>query len=161
MSETSKQTSSFDAAIKACRRYLMEKGNRFDRGPSYEGDGSVLGSVKQTVRMYEGMGYTKLMELGDPPIYAVLARGHREVHVFQPQDPKVREWLEHDETTLNDPALRAYMLEKSGLQRGRFTGCRQAPPFSHQRSGRRVHRHHRRPGLSASSEAPNGSKSFR
>jgi len=24
MSETSKQTSSFDAAIKACRRYLME-----------------------------------------------------------------------------------------------------------------------------------------
>ncbi len=118
VSETSKQTSGFDAAIKACRRYLMEKGNRFDRGPSYEGDGSVLGSVKQTVRMYEGMGYTKLMELGDPPIYAVLARGHREVHVFQPQDPKVRDWLENDETTLNDPALRAYMLEKSGLHEG-------------------------------------------
>jgi hypothetical protein len=116
MSEASQQTSGFDAALKAVRRYLMEKGNRFDRGPSYEGNGSVLGSVKQTVRMYEGMGYTKLVELGDPPAYAVLERGHREVHIFQPQDPKVREWLENDETTLSDPALRAYMLEKSGLR---------------------------------------------
>lgn len=115
MSEAGKQTSSFDAAIKAARRYLMEKGNRFDRGPSYEGDGTVLSSVKQTARMYEGMGYTKLIEFGDPPVYAVLERGHREVHIFQPLDPKVREWLENDEATLSDPALRAYMLEKSGL----------------------------------------------
>ena len=115
MSEASKQTSSFDAALKAVRRYLMEKGNRFDRGPSYEGDGKVLGSVRQTAQMYEGMGYTKLMEFGDPPAYAVLERGHREVHIFQPQDPKMREWLENHEATLSDPAVRAYMLEKSGL----------------------------------------------
>jgi hypothetical protein len=116
MTETSKQTSGFDAALRACRRYLLEKGNRFDGGPTYEGNGRVLSNVKQTVRMYEGMGYTKLMEFGEPPVYAVLERGHREVHIFQPQDPRVREWLEKDETAFNDPAVRTYMLEKSGLK---------------------------------------------
>lgn len=112
---TNKPSTSLDAAVRALRRHLMEKGNRFDRGPAYEGNGKVLSSVRQTARMYEKMGYTKLMELGDPPAYAVLERGNREVHIFQPQDPKIREWLESDETALNDPAMRAYMLQKSGL----------------------------------------------
>lgn len=115
MSEKNKPADGFDAALQAVRRYLLEQGNRFDRGPAYEGDGKVLDSVKQTVRMYEGMGYTKLMEFGDPPIYAVLERGRREVHVFQPQDPKIRAWLESDEAVLNDPAMRAYQLQQSGL----------------------------------------------
>ena len=78
MNEASQQPSSFNAALKAVRRYLMEKGHWFDRGPSYEGDGSVLSDVREAVRMYEDMGYRKLMEFGDPPIYAVLKRGQRE-----------------------------------------------------------------------------------
>lgn len=115
MSEKNKPAGGFDAALQAVRRYLMEQGNRFDRGPAYEGHGKVLDSVKQTVRMYEGMGYTKLMEFGDPPAYAVLERGHREVHIFEPQDPKIRAWLEGDEAVLNDPAMRAYQSQQSGL----------------------------------------------
>lgn len=118
MSDTAKQTSGFDEALRAVRRYMMEQGNRFERGPSYEGDGKVLSSVKQTVRMYEGMGYTRLMQFGDPPAYAVLERGHREVHIFQPRDPKIREWLENEEAALNDPAMHAYLLQKSGLNAG-------------------------------------------
>ncbi|CDI01604.1 MAG: hypothetical protein WAU60_07240 [Candidatus Competibacter denitrificans] len=115
MGGTSGQESGFDSALKAVRRYLLEKGNRFDRGPSYEGNGEVLASVSQAVRMYETLGYTKLMEFGHPPTYAVLERGHREVHIFQPQDPKIKDWLENDQATLNDPPIRAYFLEKSGL----------------------------------------------
>lgn len=114
-----KSTSNFDIALRAVRRYLMEKGNYFDRGPAYEGNGKVLPSVGQAVRLYEGLGYTKLMEFGDPPVYAVLERGHREAHIFQIQDPRIREWLENDESgsaSLKDPAMRAYMLEKSGLK---------------------------------------------
>jgi hypothetical protein len=115
MSDNTKQTSNLDAAVAALRRYLLDKSNRFERGPSYEGDGKVLSSVKQTVRMYEGMGYAKLMELGDPPVYAMLERGHREVHIFQPQDPQIRQWLEQGEVSLNDPAVRAYSLKTAGL----------------------------------------------
>jgi hypothetical protein len=65
--------------------------------------------------MYEGMGYVKLMEFGDPPVYAVLERGHREAHIFQPQDPKIQAWLADDAAALNDPAMRAYLLQQSGL----------------------------------------------
>ena len=115
MSEKIAPTGSFEAALKAVRRYLMEQGNRFDRGPAYEGHGKVLAGVKQTVRMYEGMGYVKLMEVGDPPVYAVLERGHREAHIFQPQDPKIQAWLSDEQAVHNDPAMRAYMLQQSGL----------------------------------------------
>lgn len=110
------QTSCFDEALKAVRRHIMEKGNRFERGPAFQAEGKVLSSVKQTARMYEGMGYAKLMEFGDPPVYAALERGHREVHIFQLEDPCIREWIENHEGTLSDPAMRVYMLEKSGLR---------------------------------------------
>ncbi|HUN10606.1 MAG: hypothetical protein JNK95_15735 [Candidatus Competibacter sp.] len=106
---------SLDSAVAALRRHMMEKGNRFEHGPAYEGDGKVLSSVKQTVRMYEGMGYVKLFELGNPPAYAVLQRGHRELHIFQPRDPKIKQWLADEGANLNDPAIRAYLLQKSGL----------------------------------------------
>ncbi len=116
MSEkTTQPKTRLDGAIAALRRHMMEKGNRFEHGPAYEGDGKVLGSVKQTVRMYEGMGYAKLFEWGDPPAYAVLQRGHRELHIFQPRDPKIKQWLEDESVNLNDPAIRAYLLQKSGL----------------------------------------------
>ena len=110
------QTSCFDEALKAVRRHIMEKGNRFERGPAFEANGKVLSSVKQTAHMYEGMGYTQLMEFGNPPVYAALERGHREIHIFQLDDARIREWVEHHEGTLSDPAMRAYMLEKSGLR---------------------------------------------
>ncbi len=116
MSEkTVQSTTSLDGAVAALRQHMMEKGNRFEHGPDYEGDGKVLANVKQTARMYEGMGYAKLIELGNPPVYALLQRGHRELHVFQPQDPQIRQWLEDEQVNLNDPAIRAYMLQKSGL----------------------------------------------
>lgn len=115
MSEKTRSATSLDGVVAALRRHLLEKGNRFEHGPDYKGDGKVLASVKQTARMYEGMGYTKLIELGNPPVYAMLQRGHRELHIFQPQDPKVRQWLEDEQADPNDPAVRAYMLQKSGL----------------------------------------------
>lgn len=115
MSEKTRSATSLDGAVAALRRHLLEKGNRFEHGPDYKGDGKVLASVKQTARMYEGMGYAKLIELGNPPVYAMLQRGHRELHIFQPQDPKVRQWLEDEQADPNDPAVRAYMLQKSGL----------------------------------------------
>jgi len=110
------QTRCFDEALKAVHRHLMEKGNRFEHGPDFQGEGKVLSSVRQTTRMYEGLGYTKLVEFGDPPIYAALERGHREIHIFQLQDPCIREWVEHQEGALSDPALRAEMLAQSGLR---------------------------------------------
>jgi len=109
------QSSSFNAVVAALRRHLLEKGNRFEHGPDYKGNGKVLASVKQTVQMYESMGYAKLIELGEPPAYAMLQRGHRELHIFQPQDPQVRRWLEDEQANPNDPAIRAYMLQDSGL----------------------------------------------
>ena len=116
MSEkTVKSVTGLDGAVTALRQHLLEKGNRFEYGPDYKGNGKVLANVRQTARMYEEMGYTKLVELGDPPVYALLQRGHRELHVFQPQDPKVRQWLENEKADPNDPAIRAYMLGQSGL----------------------------------------------
>ena len=116
MSEkTIKSITGLDGAVAALRQHLLEKGNRFEYGPDYKGNGKVLANVRQTARMYEEMGYTKLVELGDPPVYALLQRGHRELHVFQPQDPKVRQWLENEKADPNDPAIRAYMLGQSGL----------------------------------------------
>ncbi|HRZ05978.1 MAG TPA: hypothetical protein P5102_07480 [Candidatus Competibacteraceae bacterium] len=115
MSDVTQQTS-ISITLKAACRYVMEKGNRFDCGPAYKGDSRVLSSVRQTVRWYKGMGYTKLLEFGEPPVYAVLDRGHREVHIFQPPpDPTIRAWLENDKAMLNDPAMRTYLLQKSGL----------------------------------------------
>ena len=110
-----KPTTDLAAAIKALRRHLLEKGNRFERGPSYEGQIQALSDVAHTVRMYEGMGYTKFLQLGDPPIYAAMGRGHQEVHIFQPQDPKIREWLENGKAAMDDPAMRAYLLQSAGL----------------------------------------------
>lgn len=116
MSEkTIKPTTSLRSVIAALRRHLLEKGNRFEYGPDYKGDGKVLANIKQARRMYEEMGYTKLVELGNPPAYAMLQRGHREVHIFQPQDPQIRHWLEDETANPNDPAIRAYMLSDSGL----------------------------------------------
>jgi hypothetical protein len=116
MSEKTVQSATgLHGAVAALRRHLLEKGNRFEHGPDYEGNGKVLASVKQAVRMYEGMGYTRLVELGDPPAYALLQRGHRELHVFQPRDPRIRQWLENEKADPNDPAIRAYMLDRSGL----------------------------------------------
>lgn len=105
----------FDGVIAALRRHLLEKGNFFEYGPDYQADGEVLASVREAVRMYVDMGYTKLIELGDPPTYAMLHRGHRELHIFQPQDPRVKQWLEDDQADPNNPAIRAYMLQASGL----------------------------------------------
>ena len=115
MNDMTQQTG-IDTALKAACRYAMEKGNRFDRGPAYKGDGKkVLSNVEQTARWYEGMGYTKLMEFDDPPVYAVLKRGRHEVHIFQLPDPILCAWLENDEAALDDPAMRAYVLQQSGL----------------------------------------------
>ena len=116
MNEQSTQAAvNLDGAIKALRAYLLERGNRFDRGPAYEGNGKVLASVKQAVKMYEGLGYAKLLEFGDPPVYALMRRGHRQAHLFQPQDPQIRQWLEDGRVNLNDPAIRAYQLRMAGL----------------------------------------------
>lgn len=111
---TSSNTS-LDAAVKALRAYLLDKGNRFERGPAYEGDGKVLSNVKQAVRTYESLGYIKLFEFGDPPVYALMQRGHREAHLFQPHDPNIRQWLEDESISLDSPAVRAYQLRKAGL----------------------------------------------
>lgn len=115
MSDKTKQPVDLAAVIKTLRGHLLEKGNRFDRGSRYEGQAKALSDVAHTVRMYEGMGYSKFMQLGNPPVYAMLGRGHREVHVFQPQDPKIREWLEDDKAALDDPAMREYLLQISGF----------------------------------------------
>ncbi len=111
-----KQPSSLDGAVIALRLYLMEKGNCFKHGPAYEGNGKVLAGVRQAVKLYEGMGYVRLAEIGDPPVYALLQRGHRELHVFQPRDPQIRQWLEDEQVNLNNPAIRAYLLQQSGLR---------------------------------------------
>lgn len=102
-------------AIKALRAHLLNKGNQFERGPTYQGEGKVLASVKQAIRTYESLGYVKLFEIGDPPVYALMQRGHREAHLFQPHDPKIRQWLEDESVALDNPAIRAYQLKKAGL----------------------------------------------
>jgi len=113
--KTTLSKNSLDGAIVALRQHMMEKGNCFEHGPTYVGNGKVLSSIKQTVKLYEGMGYIKQFELGEPPVYAMLQRGHRELHVFQPRDPQIKQWLEDERVNLNDPAIRADLLRKSGL----------------------------------------------
>ncbi|MDS4071161.1 MAG: hypothetical protein RKO24_16230 [Candidatus Competibacter sp.] len=129
MSDKSKQTTDLAAVIKSLKSYLLEKGNRLERGPIYEGQSKTPASVAEMVRRYEGRGYARYMQVGDPPVYAMLGRGHQEVHIFQPQDPKVREWLEDDRKALNDPAVRAYLLQGAGLSEGDLPVARKPQVF--------------------------------
>ncbi len=129
MSDKTKPSIDLAASIKSLRGYLLEKGHRFERGPVYETESKTPTSVAATVRRYEGMGYAKYMQVGDPPIYAMLGRGHQEVHIFQPQDPKVREWLEDYRKALNDPAMREYMLQASGLSESELQAARKPQVF--------------------------------
>ena len=129
MSDKSKQTTDLAAVIKSLKSYLLEKGNRLERGPIYEGQSKTPASVAEMVRRYEGRGYAKYMQVGDPPIYAMLGRGHQEVHIFQPQDPKVREWLEDDKVALNDPTVRAYLLQGAGLSESELPAARKPQVF--------------------------------
>lgn len=124
-----KPTADLAAIIKSLKGYLLEKGHRIERGPSYEGQSKTPASVAQTARQYEGRGYTQYMQVGTPPIYAMLARGHQEVHIFQPQDPQVREWLEDDQKALNDPAVRAYLLQSAGLSESELPVARKPQVF--------------------------------
>lgn len=117
------------AVIKSLKGYLLEKGHRFERGPAYESQSKTSSSVAATARRYEGSGYTKYMQVGDPPVYAMLGRGHHEVHIFQPQDPKIREWLEDDQKALNDPAMRQYMLQASGMSENELQAARKPQIF--------------------------------
>lgn len=115
MSDHSKPTPDVAAVIKELRRYLLEKGHRFERGPTYESQDKPLSNVVQAARMYEGLGYVKLMQVGNPPVYALLERGHQEMHIFQPQDPQVRAWLEDDQLVLNNPTVRTHLAQSAGL----------------------------------------------
>lgn len=115
MSNETKPTAALTTAIKALRSHLLEKGHRFERGPSYESQNKISSSVAEMARQYEGRGYARYMLVGNPPVYAMLARGHQEVHIFQPQDPQVREWLEDDQTALNNPTVRAHLLQTANL----------------------------------------------
>ncbi len=129
MSDKTKQTTDLTAVIKSLRGYLLEKGHRFERGPAYENQGKTPSSVAQMARQYEGRGYTQYMQVGNPPVYAMLGRGHQEVHIFQPQDPKVREWLEDDKVALNDPTVRAYLMQSSSLSEGELPAARKPQVF--------------------------------
>lgn len=129
MSDKSKPTTDLAAVIKSLKGYLLEKDHRFERGPSYEGQSKTPGSVAATARRYEGMGYTRYMQVGDPPVYGMLGRGHQEVHIFQPQDPQVRKWLEDDRKALNDPAVHAYLLQSSNLSESDIQAARRPQVF--------------------------------
>lgn len=129
MSDKTKPNTDLAAVIKSLKGYLLEKGHRFERGPAYESQGKTSSSVAATARRYEGMGYAKYMQVGDPPVYAMLGRGHQEVHIFQPQDPKVREWLEDDQKALNDPALRQHLLQASGMSESDLQAARKSQVF--------------------------------
>ena len=129
MSEKTDPTRDLAAAIKSLKSYLLEKGHRFERGPVYEAESKTPANVAATVRRYEGMGYAKYMQVGNPPVYAMLGRGHQEVHIFQPQDPKIREWLEDEKVALNDPAMREHMLQASGLRESELQAARKPQIF--------------------------------
>jgi hypothetical protein len=124
-----KPTADLAAIIKSLKGYLLEKGNRLERGPAYESQDKTPSSVAEMVKRYEGRGYTKYMQVGTPPIYAMLARGHQEAHIFEPQDPQVREWLEDDQKALNDPAVRAYLLQSAGLSESELPAARKPQVF--------------------------------
>lgn len=129
MSNKAKPATDLAAIIKSLKGYLLEKGHRFERGPIYEGQGKTPASVAETAKRYEGRGYTRYMQVGDPPVYAMLGRGHEEVHIFQPQDPKVREWLEDDQKALNDPTVRAHLLQGAGLSESELAVARKPQIF--------------------------------
>ena len=129
MSNKAKPATDLAAIIKSLKGYLLEKGHRFERGPIYEGQGKTPASVAETAKRYEGRGYTRYMQVGDPPVYAMLGRGHEEVHIFQPQDPKVREWLEDDRVALNDPTIRAHLLQSAGLSESELAVARKPQIF--------------------------------
>ena len=59
----------------------------------------------------------------------MLGRGHEEVHIFQPQDPKVREWLEDDRVALNDPTVRAHLLQSADLSESELAVARKPQIF--------------------------------
>jgi hypothetical protein len=69
------------------------------------------------------------MQVGNPPVYVMLGRGHQEVHIFQPQDPTVRAWLEDDRVALNDPTVRAHLLQSAGLSEGELPVARKPQIF--------------------------------
>ena len=129
MSAKTKPNTDLAAVIKSLKSYLLEKGNRLERGPSYESEGKTPSSVAETARRYEGRGYTQYMQVGNPPVYAMLGRGHQEVHIFQPQDLQVREWLEDDQKALNDPTVRAHLLQSAGLSESDLTAARKPQVF--------------------------------
>ncbi len=129
MSNQTKPTTDLAAIIKSLKGYLLEKGNRLERGPAYESQGKTPASVAETARQYEGRGYTQYLRVGTPPVYAMLGRGHQEVHIFQPQDPQVREWLEDDRKALNDPTVRAHLLQGAGLSEGELAAARKPQVF--------------------------------
>lgn len=131
MSEENQSTHGLAAAFRSLRDYLLEKGNDFKRGPAYEGNGKVLSGINETVQYYESLGYTKLLELGDPPVFALLKRGHSEAYIFQPRDPKIRAWLENDDAPLNDPLMQAYLLDKFGLSAGEVSATTHSPHHFH------------------------------
>ena len=125
----SDKTTDLAAVIKSLKSYLLEKGHRFERGSHYEAETKTPSSVAQTVKTYEGRGYTQYLQVGNPPVYAMLARGRQEVHVFQPQDPQVREWLEDDRKALNDPDVRGYLLQSAGLSESELPDARKPQVF--------------------------------
>ena len=129
MSDKTRPTTDLATIIKSLKSYLLEKGNRLERGPSYEGESKTPASVAEIVRRYEGRGYTKYMQVGNPPVYAMLGRGQQEAHIFQPQDPQVREWLEDDRKALNDPDVRAYLLQSADLSESDVQAARKPQVF--------------------------------
>ena len=129
MSDKTKPATDLAAVIKSLKGYLLEKGHRIERGPVYESQDKTPASVAEMVKRYEGRGYTKYMQVGAPPIYAMLGRGHQEVHIFQPQDPQVREWLEDDQKALNDPAVRAHLLQSASLSESDLAAARKPQVF--------------------------------
>ena len=105
-------TSHLDVAVEALRAYLLDHGNHFERGPAYEGYGKVLADVKQAVYLYEGLGYTKLLELGDPPFYALMQRGRREAHLLQLHNPQIQQWLADGLVQPNSPTTHTDQVQK-------------------------------------------------
>ncbi len=129
MSDKTKPATDLAAVIKSLKGYLLEKGHRIERGPVYESQDKTPASVAEMARQYEGRGYAKYMQVGNPPVYVMLGRGQQEVHIFQPQDAQVREWLEDDKVALNDPAVRAYLLQSAGLSEGDLLAARKPQIF--------------------------------
>lgn len=115
MSANSKPTSEVGAVIKELYRYLLEKGHVFERGRASQDEGAALSGVAEAVRIYQGLGYAKLMQVGEPPVYALMERGRQETHIFQPQDPQILAWLEDHESSLKTPSGRADLVQRTGL----------------------------------------------